>query len=137
VLAELARTDSHHFRVLVPDSDRTKALRALTRAREDLVRTRVALANHLRDELACFWPGASKVFCAVDSPIALALLPRYPSPWPTLAGWASSAWPRSLPVTAIPAASPRASSLAGCATGQKAAPASSRCSPAARSSWPR
>ena len=80
VLAELARTDSHRFRVLVPDSDRTKALRALTRAREDLVRTRVALANQLRDELACFWPGASRVFCAVDSPIALAFLRRYPSP---------------------------------------------------------
>jgi transposase len=61
VLAELARTDSHRFRVLVPDSDRTKALRALTRAREDLVRTRVALANQLRDELGCFWPGAAKV----------------------------------------------------------------------------
>jgi transposase len=80
VLAELARTDSHRFRVLTPDSDRTKALRALTRAREDLVRTRVALANQLRDELACFWPGASKVFCQVDSPIALAFLRRYPSP---------------------------------------------------------
>jgi transposase len=57
VLAELARTDSHRFRILVPDSDGTKALRALTRAREDLVRTRVALANQLRDQLACFWPG--------------------------------------------------------------------------------
>src|SRR5215469_691903 len=33
VLAELARTDSHRFRVLVPDSDETKALRAMTRAR--------------------------------------------------------------------------------------------------------
>src|SRR5262249_1729267 len=29
VLAELARTDSHRFRVLVPDSDETKALRAM------------------------------------------------------------------------------------------------------------
>jgi predicted nuclease with RNAse H fold len=28
VLAELARTDSHRFRVLIPDSDQTKALRA-------------------------------------------------------------------------------------------------------------
>ena len=34
----------------------------------------------MRDELACFWPGASKVFCQVDSPIALAFLRRYPSP---------------------------------------------------------
>ena len=48
VLAELARTDSHRFRILVPDSDETKALRALTRAREDLVGARVALANELR-----------------------------------------------------------------------------------------
>ena len=37
VLCELARTDHHRFRVLEPDSDQTKALRALTRAREDLV----------------------------------------------------------------------------------------------------
>jgi transposase len=80
VLAELARTDSHRFRVLVPDSDQTKALRALTRAREDLVDHRVALANELRAQLECFWPGAAQVFADVDSPIALAFLRRYPSP---------------------------------------------------------
>ena len=80
VLAELARTDSHRFRVIVPDSDATKALRALTRAREDLVDTRVALANTLREQLACFWPGAAAIFADVDSPIALAFLKRYPSP---------------------------------------------------------
>ena len=45
MLAELARTHSHRYRILVPDSDQTKALRALTRAREDLVTHRVALAN--------------------------------------------------------------------------------------------
>jgi Transposase/Transposase IS116/IS110/IS902 family len=80
VLAQLARTDSHRFRILVPDGDRTKALRAMTRAREGMVRTRVGLANQLRDQLACFWPGASKVFCSVDSQIALAFLRRYPTP---------------------------------------------------------
>src|SRR5437764_11730882 len=80
VLAELARTDSHRFRVLVPDGDETKALRAMTRARDSLVRTRVGLANQLRDQLACFWPGASKVFWSVDSQIALAFLKRYPTP---------------------------------------------------------
>jgi transposase len=80
VLAELARTDSHRFRVLRPDGDRTKALRALTRSRESLVRTRIGLANQLRDQLACFWPGASKVFWSVDSQIALAFLKRYPTP---------------------------------------------------------
>jgi transposase len=80
VLAELARTDSHRFRVLEPDSDRTKALRSMTRARDGLVRTRVGLANQLRDQLATFWPGASKVFWSVDSRIALAFLRRYPTP---------------------------------------------------------
>lgn len=52
----------------------------MTRARDGLVRTRVGLANQLRDQLATFWPGAGKVFCAVDSPIALAFLKRYPTP---------------------------------------------------------
>ena len=80
VLAELARTDRHRFRALVPDSDETKALKALTRAREDLVQTRVALANRLRAELEAFWPGAARVFADLDSPIALAFLERYPSP---------------------------------------------------------
>src|SRR5947209_7103994 len=80
VLAELARTDRHRFRVLEPDSDQTKALRAMTRARDSLVRTRIGLANQLRDQLATFWPGASKVFCSVDTQIALAFLKRYPTP---------------------------------------------------------
>ena len=79
VLCELARTDSHRFRVLVADSDETKALRALSRAREDLVQARVALANQLRAELERFWPGATMVFDAIDSPISLAFLERYPS----------------------------------------------------------
>jgi transposase len=80
VLAELARTDSHRFRVLVPDSDATKALRALTRAREDLVAHRVAVANELRAQLEAFWPGAVGLFADIDSPISLAFIKRYPSP---------------------------------------------------------
>lgn len=80
VLAELCRTDAHRFRVLEPDADDTKALRALTRAREELVSARVPLANQLRAELDHFWPGAKRIFADVDSPIALAFLERYPSP---------------------------------------------------------
>jgi transposase len=80
VLAELARTDSHRHRALVPDTDETKALRALTRTREDLVGARVRLANELRAQLDAFWPGAARVFADVDSPIALAFLERYPAP---------------------------------------------------------
>jgi len=80
VLCELARTDSHRFRALSPDSDQTKALRALTRGREVLVEQRVALCNQLRAELERFWPGAAQIFNDLDSPISLAFLERYPSP---------------------------------------------------------
>jgi transposase len=79
VLAELARTDAHRFRALVPDTEETKALKTLTRAREDLVGVRVELANQLRAQLQAFWPGAL-LFAALDSPISLAFLKRYPSP---------------------------------------------------------
>jgi transposase len=80
VLCELARTDKHRFRVLEPDSDETKALRALTRAREDLVGTRTAICNQLRAELERFWPGPLGLFSDLHSRISLAFLERYPSP---------------------------------------------------------
>lgn len=80
VLAELARTDTHRFRALVPDSDQTKALRALTRSREDAVGVRVELANQLSAQLQAFWPAPARLFGAIDSKIALAFLARYPSP---------------------------------------------------------
>lgn len=80
VICELARTDNHRFRVLEPDSDQTKALKALTRAREDLVHARVALSNQLRAELERFWPGPVGLFSDLVSPISLAFLARYPSP---------------------------------------------------------
>jgi transposase len=79
VLAELARADAHRFRALVPDTEETKALKTLTRAREDLVGVRVELANQLRAQLQAFWPGAL-LFAALDSSISLAFLKRYPSP---------------------------------------------------------
>lgn len=80
LLADVLRTDGHRFRTLVPLSDETKALRGLTRLREDLVGQRVALANQLRNLLEQFWPGAAAIFADVDSPIALDFLDRYPTP---------------------------------------------------------
>ena len=91
VLCELARTDSHRFRVLEPDSDETKALRALTRTREDLVHARVALTGQLRAELERFWPVRSD--CSPNSTAR-----SRSRSWSatrarrTCAGWASSAW---------------------------------------------
>src|SRR5450432_863659 len=68
-LCELARTDHHRFRVLEPDSDQTKALRALTRARDDLVGTRTAVTYQLRAELERFWPGPLGLFTDLHSRI--------------------------------------------------------------------
>jgi transposase len=80
VLCELARTDHHRFRRLEPDTDATKAIRALTRAREDLVGTRTGVMNQLRAELERFWPGPLRLFSHMDAEILLAFLERYPSP---------------------------------------------------------
>jgi transposase len=79
VLRELGRTDHHRFPALAACGDETLALRALVRAREDLVGARVALANQLRAQLDAAWPGAARIFNELDSPIALAFIARYPS----------------------------------------------------------
>lgn len=80
LLADLLRTDGHRFRTMAPFSDETKALRGITRLRDDLVVQRVALANQLRALLDEFWPGAAAIFADVESPIALDFLDRYPTP---------------------------------------------------------
>ena len=80
ILADGLRTDGHRFRPLRSPSDQTRALRAAVRTRDDLVATRVQLANQLRSLLESFWPGAAALFADIDSPIALAFLERYPTP---------------------------------------------------------
>lgn len=80
MLADILRTDGHRFRPLLPLSDEIKALRALVRGRDDLVATRVQLANQLRGLLEGFWPGAVAIFAEIGSPIALAFVARYPTP---------------------------------------------------------
>lgn len=80
VLADFLRTDGHRFRELQPLSESTRALRALVRSRDDLVKARVALTNQLAAQLAVFWPGAAEIFARLNSYIALAFLTRYPTP---------------------------------------------------------
>jgi len=72
-------TDGHRWAPLSPQSDSIRALRALVRARDDLVANRVALGNQLLSTLE-LWPGAACIFADITSPIALAFLLRYPSP---------------------------------------------------------
>jgi transposase len=80
LLADLLRTDGHRLRSLTPECDAIRALQALVRTRDDLVTTRVTMANQLRALLQSFWAGAASIFAEIDSPIALAFLQRYPSP---------------------------------------------------------
>jgi len=80
MLADILRTDGHRFRPLSPLCDDIRALRVLVRGRDDLVAHRITIANQLRSLLESFWPGAGAVFAAIDSPIALAFIARYPTP---------------------------------------------------------
>jgi transposase len=79
VLADVLRTDRHRLRPMAADSAETKALRALTRTRKDLVEARVGLVNQLRGQLEVCFPGAIGLFFELDSPVSIAFLRRYPT----------------------------------------------------------
>ena len=77
VLADTLRTDRARLRPLTPNSPETAVLRALVRARRDLVIHRVAVTNQLREHLKRAYPGPIGLFDALDSPISLKFLTRY------------------------------------------------------------
>jgi transposase len=97
VLADTLRTDRARLRPLVPDSPATATLRGTCRARKDLVKHRVALANQLRAHLQRAFPGAVGLFRDLDSQISLRFLTRFDcqdrADWLTpkrLAAWLAS-----------------------------------------------
>jgi transposase len=77
VLADTLRTDRARLRPLIPDSPATITLRQTVRARKDLIKHRVALANQLRAHLKTTFPAAVGLFADIDSPISLAFLARF------------------------------------------------------------
>jgi transposase len=79
VLADAMRTDGHRFADLTRDTASTVGLRALVRARQDLVEVRVGLVNQLRHTLELAFPGAVGLFFDLHSPIARAFLHRFPT----------------------------------------------------------
>lgn len=87
VLADVLRSDGHRLASLTPDSSATIGLRALVRARKDLVKHRIALGNQLRANLLAAFPGAVGLFAEIDSPISLTFLTRFPGA--ERAGWLS------------------------------------------------
>jgi transposase len=80
VIAEYLRLRAHKLKAAAPYSDQTKALRAVVRARGDLVEMRVAATNQLSALLEAHWPGAKAIFADVESPISLEFLTCYPTP---------------------------------------------------------
>jgi transposase len=79
VLADCLRTDGQRWASLEPDQPQTRALRATVRARQQLVRTRVAVANQLRAHLEIVFPGAVGLFSRIDTVIGLRFLERFPT----------------------------------------------------------
>jgi transposase len=87
VLADVLRTDRRRLVPLTPDGPATVGLRMLVRARKDLVAARIAAHNQLRSHLLTAFPAAVGLFAALDSPISLTFLTRFPSA--QRAGWLS------------------------------------------------
>src|SRR3954465_13705235 len=79
LLADAMRTDGHRFTDLTRDTAATVGLRALVRARQDLVEVRIGLVNQLRHTLELAFPGAVGLFFDLHSPIARAFLRRFPT----------------------------------------------------------
>ena len=79
VIADYLRVRIHRLRPATPLSSHTKALRAVTRTRSDLVQARVAAVNQLGALLDAHWPGAKAIFANIESAIALAFLAKYPT----------------------------------------------------------
>src|SRR5215470_3134579 len=77
VLADVLRTDRARLRPLTPASPATVTLRQACRARQDLVRHRVAVGNQLRAHLLAAFPGPVGLFCELHSAISLAFLGRF------------------------------------------------------------
>jgi transposase len=79
VLADVLRSDGHRLASLRPDSSATIGWRCLVRARKDLIKHRVGLANQLRANLLSAFPGAVGLFAEIASAISLTFLIRFSS----------------------------------------------------------
>jgi len=77
VLADVVRTDRRRLVPLVPDGLDTQALRALVRARQDLLGHRLAVANQLRAHLLTVLPGVVGLFADLDAPVSRAFIAEF------------------------------------------------------------
>jgi transposase len=77
VLADVVRTDRRRLSLLRADRSDTQTLRALVRARKDLVGHRVAVANQLRAHLLIVVPAVVGLFAELDSPVSRAFIAEF------------------------------------------------------------
>jgi transposase len=82
MLANLVRTDRDNHRQVAGDSELAEAVKVLARSHQDLIWSRQRFVNRLRNTLREFYPAALEAFGTdLDSPDALAVLERAPTPW--------------------------------------------------------
>jgi transposase len=77
VLADVVRTDRRRLVPLVCDRADTQALRALVRARQDLLGHRLAIANQLRAHLLSVTPGVVGLFAELDALVSRAFIAEF------------------------------------------------------------
>ncbi|MDM7912524.1 MAG: IS110 family transposase [Methanotrichaceae archaeon] len=77
VLADAVRTDSNKFSTLSPLDEKSLLLRALCRARVNVIRRKVSIENELISALKRYFPLALNLFPSLDHPATIAFLMRY------------------------------------------------------------
>ncbi|ORT46819.1 IS110 family transposase [Frankia sp. KB5] len=79
-LADMVRTDRHQLRPVAGDSDTAEAVKIVARTHQNLIWDRTRQTQRLRSALLEFFPAALAAFDDLDTPDALELLAKAPSP---------------------------------------------------------
>lgn len=82
VIAEYPRLRRHRLRTAAPYSGQTRALRTVTRTRDDVAGLRAAAVNQPGALPDAHWPGGKAIFADLESRIALEFPARYPTAAP-------------------------------------------------------
>jgi transposase len=79
-LADMVRTDAHQLRAVAGDSDLAEGIKVLARAHKTLIWERTRHVLRLRQTLREYFPAALHAFNDLDSPEAVELLAKAPTP---------------------------------------------------------
>ena len=79
-LADMVRTDAHQLRAVAGDSDLAEGIKVLARAHKTLLWERTRHVLRLRQTLREYFPAALHAFDDLDSPEAVELLAKAPTP---------------------------------------------------------